>query len=317
MVTKAPVYGRRPPPSSADDPLFAWKPRSPFKRGLASDIVLGGLPPENKQSFYISTCSRSFPANRGGKTLTEAAQLEESVKPAGKPVGINIASKITRNVVFGDSAKHYASTYETVTASNFIPIKNFKRVLADPLKEQLPGNPWNTRLDTLMSAAHVGTKRKMNMPTDDKVFKSFATTNQDAFLEIPDANISARESFNTKEILSAVSHKSSIPNGDLVQQRSYKTVASTSFVDHSSDLNFYKAHAPTPASFISRHSDSIADMYLTTSGRTYRGWDTTHRDPLIDTRGKRGKSSIAFGIPLKDYIPPARFNPKSNASSTP
>ncbi|KAI9206889.1 uncharacterized protein BJ171DRAFT_495058 [Polychytrium aggregatum] len=332
MAAKVWITGRPAPPDPKDDPLFPWKPRMPFKKGLATDIVMGD-DREYQPRQNSSTFASDYSAYRGGRPLNIAHKREaDLVEAAGQPLGINCTSKMEQHISFGDEQKLNAAKYKSVTSDSFqapetVDDLSLKLLdIRDKANSQSGSGvgPWISRPQTLMAAAHVGTKTREDLPVDNQHFKSFLTTNQESQQNLqlpfilernnnyhssepkgreqfgPDVTPAeiisslAAESNTTKQKLCERNHKSSIPQGDIERQANYSTVASTSFKPHGHrHYHVEKAPPPIPAKFLSGDQDSPRDMYVTTNASQYAKKHVRHL--MMDTRGWRGRSSIPFG----------------------
>ena len=261
-----------------------------------------------------------------------------SISAAGRPLGIT-GSSSEIHVVFGDRQKPQPERLKSVTAQEYVALAPTGDYVPKKLRSspgvgssssfEGPRDKWEGSKELIMSAAHVGLQTRANLPCDDKKFCSFVTTSQQAYspdealLTSTGPNSSFFYSNNSSVGSISKSKKTSkqyqndhnakleksvqkpkigtsIPQGDRDKQRSYDSIASTSFVTHPKDLYYNldrRTHEAQP--IISTKAllgtGSAPSVFTTTSQSTYKliPLETAYVPAIL---GKdHGKSSIAFG----------------------
>ncbi|KAI8612821.1 hypothetical protein BC830DRAFT_529833 [Chytriomyces sp. MP71] len=152
---------------------------------------------------------------------------------------------------------------------------------------------WRTKNELMMSAAHVGTATKGDLPFDTRHFPMFTSTNEDTY-KAP-CNVEPLVRFDKKP--KGATH---IPQGDRDKQNSYSTESTTSFVPHSVAASKERVRGfhtqATNKSLLGKSGDP--NIFQTTSQWIYqKPSDSGFSDINISViKGKeRGRSNIAFG----------------------
>ncbi|KAJ3409469.1 hypothetical protein HDV05_004432 [Chytridiales sp. JEL 0842] len=221
----------------------------------------------------------------------------EKKKAAGRPLGMKGSTREV-HVVFGDYNKHQPERLQSVTAQEYITHPTTYNSRGMHPESTTGREKWETKNELMMNAAHVGIKTKHDLPCDEKRFNSFQTTNQGAY------------AFNNKEPLPAVERfdkkprtRASIPWGDSDKQRSYDTIAASTYIQHPTET--YQDHQTTlkhPPT--SKHAilsiTGEPHLYATTNHSTYRAIDTHRVKTQIDAMAEkiakdRSRGYIIFG----------------------
>ena len=163
---------------------------------------------------------------------------------------------------------------------------------------------FHTKSITATSAAHIGLQTRQDLPIDDKHFRNFITTTQEAYVPKDANDIDLRTERASR---AAMGRPSNIHLGDLEKQKSYDTVQGMSFIRHASE--YYRPyeghHKPKPTSIRLGHNDkgsSYNDQaYVTTTAAAYLAAASdasrtpAKKEPSTFVRQQGGASHIAFG----------------------
>ncbi|KAJ3206752.1 hypothetical protein HDU67_007966 [Dinochytrium kinnereticum] len=253
-----------------------------------SDIMMGDFNVFGGTTQFSSTMKVDY-----GRHSVQSQERETQRTPAGKALGISNSNEI--HVVFGDGRKQQMDRFQSVTTESYqSPVEN---CLSDPPRrfvgKRVDGRleNWEGRTELIMAAAHVGVKTREDLPIDDKRFRSFVTTNQDAYHFHTNAVGGVRAAQACPRV------GTSIPQGDREKQQCYESVASSSFVRHPprSYGITQKAEAP-PAGAVMEGDPRYLSNFTTTSKASYpHPAAPTTRDESDGIVKERGRSSIAFG----------------------
>ncbi|KAI9356748.1 hypothetical protein DFJ73DRAFT_958196 [Zopfochytrium polystomum] len=165
------------------------------------------------------------------------------MEPAGKPLGISGSSFSRDNhIVFGDVDKKQTERLTSVTGETFrgheteVVVVNTATTAkpADPTPRDEYRRQWEPPRNLIMASAHAGLATRNDLPLDERHFNNFTTTSQDAYQTLP----SQRDNDGFATAAASVASKRggySIQLGDRDKQRSYESVAATSFVRHARD----------------------------------------------------------------------------------
>ncbi|KAI8848487.1 hypothetical protein BC829DRAFT_490069 [Chytridium lagenaria] len=185
-----------------------WDTATPFDPSTrttnASDIVMGDLKVFGGTTQFTSTMKVDY------HTHSAHSQHHEDTKtPAGKSLGISNNAEI--HVVFGDNRAMQNDRFRSVTSECYRdPLKEPQSSLCrHPRKLHRRLGKWEGRTELIMAAAHVGVKTREDLPIDDKKFRSFLTTNQEAYHLHP---------HQTNDISIRPKGGTSIPQGDREKQ---------------------------------------------------------------------------------------------------
>ncbi|KAJ3281156.1 hypothetical protein HK104_000171, partial [Borealophlyctis nickersoniae] len=313
--------------TKTQDHLQPWRHRpgrGGFRRGLASDIVLGDRHTFTGNDQYLSTMHADYDSGQldailnAEKAAKAAGRLGEGVYvpsgPAGKPLGINNTpgGRTEVHIAFGMDGIEPDAHRESLTKATYKapPHSAFRHNLG-PKATIDTSNLAVAQLHhqkplTATSAAHLGLQTRQDLPIDDKHFRSFLTTNQEAYTAKVSVDGGRGGSSNLKR-----NRTSNIPEGDRDKQLSYETVAGTSFVNPgSASYRNRSRRVGRPSSHIVLSMGETGEggrkeMYMSTSAAAYKGApgfvpDRTFRVgastvPISEAGHLRGKSSIAFG----------------------
>eukprot|EP00842_Homolaphlyctis_polyrhiza_P005632 jgi/Hompol1/606/HPOL_002549-RA len=287
-------HGRR---KSSNDPLYVWKKHSGFKMGLLTDIVMGDEHKFSGSSQYCSTMHADYDGSLA--TITQGADTQNGKTkhqtrrqgfvptcPAGKPLGFTSSRKSEMHIVFGDAKMVSDERHASMTDRDFRPppadtqkpaiVKPGVVVSTQPSSELTSAQMFHSKPPTATSAAHIGLQTRQDLPIDDKHFRSFMTTTQEAYLPKDSSDPSSAKSTASIPRVN-MGRPSHIHLGDLEKQKSYDTVHETSYVQHpSSAYRPYLGHLPKSSSILLGHHETniMSDqspMYLTTTAATYLG----------------------------------------------
>ncbi|KAJ3071540.1 hypothetical protein HDU98_005164 [Podochytrium sp. JEL0797] len=255
------------------------------KQGLQTDIVMGD---EAVYQEYSPTMKDHYPRH------TELAQeaVEREI-PAGRPLGPPSA-KTKVNVVFGDKMKHQPERLRSLATDDYVA-KVRNNPPKDKEKEERAKelNQWLPNKELMMTAAHVGTATRENIPLDTKHFAHFTSTNMDVY--IPPKDVKPIIRFDLKP--HGATH---IPTGDREKQNSYATESTTSFIPHNiksigneRDRGFHTQR--TNKALLGKSGEHT--QFETTSQSIFQAPSSGFSDRSISLiKGQqRGRSNIAFG----------------------
>ncbi|KAJ3095471.1 hypothetical protein HDU97_006893 [Phlyctochytrium planicorne] len=233
------------------------------------------------------------------KAHSARSQWEEERKvAAGKALGITTSSNSEIHVVFGDGRKVQDDRYRSVTSECY---RNPEKIVTEePPRRRIRKTidkrleSWEGKTELIMSAAHVGTKTREDLPIDNKRFRSFNTTSQDAYNLHPHLYLKSADGKHLQTVPARPQPGTSIPQGDREKQQCYESVAASSFVRHppTSYGLTQKAEAP-PAGAVLEGDSRYRACFATTSGSSYSHPEGAQREVRIIK--DRGSSCIAFG----------------------
>ncbi|KAJ3297877.1 hypothetical protein HDU79_001634 [Rhizoclosmatium sp. JEL0117] len=272
------------------------------KQGLQTDIVMGD---DGFYAQYDSTMKTHFPKH----THEDQEEIEKEV-PAGRPLGPPSA-KTKVSVVFGDSMKHQPERLRSVATDHYVLypgelIKAKNNPTKDKEKEERAKelNNWQSKKELMMSAAHIGTATRDDIPLDTRHFANFTSTNTDTYIAPKHVDPVIRFDLKPRG-------PTSIPEGDRDKQNSYATESTTSFVRH----NIQPSGNERDRGFHTQRSNKAllgksgeATEFQTTSQSIYQKPTSGFSDLSISViKGQqRGRSSIAFGqhfeVPKSNFI---------------
>ncbi|KAI8913234.1 hypothetical protein EDD86DRAFT_187490 [Gorgonomyces haynaldii] len=266
------------------DSLYHWKKHSGFKKGLATDIVMGN---KHTSDEPVTTMHSDY-----------VPKQKIDVMPAGKPIGFDTTDKTRNHIVFGDMKMSQDDRQKSVTEACFVAPKHIiiKPTLAKKEIGQSIAQQYHSKPITATSAAHIGLQTKQDLPIDDAFFSSFNTTAQDSYTDpTPDRRDTYRH-IN-------VGRPSHLVLGDMEKQRSYDTMHVISYKEHPAEAYQHSRrqvpqHVPIKLGHIdieTKHEPSL--HYSTTTQYSYKQLEPlpqSHR-----TVGPSNASNIVFGEELE------------------
>ncbi|KAJ3034580.1 hypothetical protein HK097_004466 [Rhizophlyctis rosea] len=325
--------------------LSKWQHRrgvGGFRRGLASDIILGDRSAFPSSERYLSTMHKDYLHHHNdytnhqiemaefdyasGSFVNSATKAEE--KPAGKPLGVanEKDGKTGTQWAFegcgvrknGDLCSITKSSYGVVDPGVF---REVNEIQAPPDPATLgPIQKHHTKPFTKLSNAHVGLQTRSDLPIDDGKFHSFSTTTSEAFSSksIPPSE-SAREGGKVNLERNRISN---VGSGNTTGQ--YETSAGLSWKEW--DQRSYvrckegdKGRNRKSHINLSMGTQSPGDGFASTNSVTYVGEPVDPENRIYfpgGTGSLRGRSSIAFGggnfaggegtgesVSRRDYVP--------------
>jgi hypothetical protein len=261
------------------DPLYQWKKHSGFKKGLATDIVLGDLRKWTGPIQYNSTMHSDF--------NTDNSQGLSSFKAGRKP---------EQNISFGDTSTENKARFESLTSNDFKPPPHERDIVAS----SKPGSLNKLESNTIekyhskplnsTSSAHIGLQTRQALPIDDKHFKCFTTSNTDTYINFSNSIKKDKDAITIRG--------SSIRQGDLNHISSYKTMHGRSYVLHPNEAyHIQHAKVPRQSSIVlgqKYNSPKLLgedDMYTSTSSATYQAQESSRQEIVKP----RLNSSVVFG----------------------
>ena len=326
--------------TKANDPLYPWKKHSGFKKGLATDIIMGDVRKWTGNAQFATTMHTDYDLNqldlyRNPVALAQhqreqRAHLDPSVyvpdEPAGKPLGAHSShSRPETHISFGDYSMENKARFESLTAQDFAPpprnreVTGKNRCVVDSsIVTSKPGTIQESKFLTpiqkhhsrpLMatSAAHIGLQTRQDLPIDDKHFKSFSTSNSEAYANFQN-HIKAMAKEEPTSFKPKVTNRlSNIQQGDH-RGGNYLTMHDDSYVQHPSDAyQHHRLRVPgTHTSIVLGHKNTAPrwksepdDMYTSTSAAAYQSRENIEQDISFASKVVRGKSYIVFGEPDK------------------
>lgn len=271
------------------DPLYQWKKHSGFKKGLATDIVLGDLRKWTGPAQYDSTMRSDF----NNTKLHDSSALK-------------IFKKGEHHISFGDRSTENKARFESLTAKDFKP-----PVGREITQTSKPGTYKRSDVSTIeryhskslnaTSSAHIGLETRQALPIDDKHFKCFTTSNSDAYMNFSNHIKQEKEPLKTRV--------SSIRQGDLNHISSYTTMHGHSYVLHPNEA-YHIQHTKIPhteTSIVLGQKYNAPrllgeeDMYTSTSSATYLAKDYS----LQEIVKPKVSSSVVFGEVKKSMSDPS------------
>ncbi|KAI8810432.1 hypothetical protein BJ742DRAFT_851820 [Cladochytrium replicatum] len=258
----------------------ASRAKLPSRRGHVSDIVLGDAKHFSKDAQFLSTMKIDY-IDKGSLKHAQEKLVDVLVAPwkhrhteqdiddipAGKPDGGNsIKSRFEQHIVFGDPRNVRPSStklHPPAILSDLTAVEKDSDPAPVAHRRSVPG--------LTGVGAHVGTQTRLDLPADERHFRSFATTHSDSYTNPPNPATNLA-------VLSAAAAKrasnSNIPIGDLEKQRCYSTVAMSSWVPFpSSEYN------PPPFSTANHHKNPVKSV---TRPEVLMGRDETVLPHLIN-----------------------------------
>ncbi|KAJ3043526.1 hypothetical protein HDV00_004915 [Rhizophlyctis rosea] len=304
-------------PSHQQHNLSKWQHRrgvGGFRRGLASDIILGDRSAFQAEERYLSTMHKDYhehqltgkdDAEHVESTLRLGDDIVPPTGPAGKPLGIpKPGAKTGTQLAFEGAGVRKDGDLVSITKTSYPrpDMEVFKEVndLYPPRAQDslTPAEKYHQKPPTATSAAHIGLRTRRDLPIDDSKFHNFTTTNQEAYIAKPLAPL------NGGAINLARNRISNIPQG-IRDQLNYTTTAGSAFGQYSDDAYRHtEAGSGGPGRgrksniVLSMGADAKEQMYTSTSAAAYKGdpVDPRNRHSFPGPTGSlRGKSSIAFG----------------------
>lgn len=105
--------------------LSKWQKTSTFRRGQATDIVLGDRAHFNPSLQFTSTMRSDYHGKHSDRPTAirretpSRPDLYVPTVPAGKPLGINVADRKEMHFSFGDTSEMNENRFESVTDASY------------------------------------------------------------------------------------------------------------------------------------------------------------------------------------------------------
>ena len=258
------------------DPLYQWRKHSGFKKGLATDIVLGDLSKWSGTAQYESTMHSDFNAYQSKSDQNHT---------------VSLIKKGEHNISFGDRKTDNNARFESLTAKDFKPPPADNGTLNSNLTRSNAIERHHRKPLNATSSAHIGLQTRKDLPIDDKHFKCFTTSSGDAYVNFSNQIKGLKDIIKTKG--------SSIQQGDLNHFSNYTTMQAHSYVLHPNEA-YHIQHTKIPHTktsivlgqrYNAPRSVGDDDIYTSTSSATYQAKENNQQE----VAKPRLNSSIVFG----------------------